>query len=577
MPMPTRVVDEFLSLLISGGVTRFLGIPGGAIGPFYDALKEKSIEPVNVRHETNAAFMCAGMWTASRVLGSVAVTSGPGLTNVLTGVASAKLDKIPMVLLVGEVPTNKYGKGALQEGTEHALNVKNMLRSVTKCVVEVLSQTSMALEVKHAFEQMMESGNMGPIAFILPLDVMTSMMRTRKTKISSVKHEPDDDGYNGPHFSSSLDDEQMFADDVILAAKNPLIVIGSELATNTYRSYLLEDLGKLSEKLGATIITSPRAKDCIVQNRTLGVFGYGGQLGVQTWLQTTPPDLVLFLGADLDEVSTNNWSSMLTPEIATTIQVTEALANSSKNISMDYVFKSNPYEFVSWLWKLVEYKDTKPTENIISFVEDVVPSNITETSRHPTSVIDKMQRVASEDTIFCSDIGEHLLFAVNRLKMNGKNKFIAATAFGSMGSGIGNAVGAAMASPTKKVICFCGDFGFQMYGMDIVTAIEQKLSNLVFVVLNDSRMGMVDNGQNTVFGRSTKLSGTPMNFARLSHCLTGIQTLSFQTPDKFTDKELSYHLQFQTSPMILDFAIDPSVKFSNNNRVSTLANFGKEE
>jgi acetolactate synthase-1/2/3 large subunit len=187
---------------------------------------------------------------------------------------------------------------------------------------------------------------------------------------------------------------------------------------------------------------------------------------------------------------------------------------------------------------------------------------------HPARVLRVLQEEMPPETVYTSDIGEHLLFAIHYLQLSHPNQFIASYALGSMGSGIGAAIGAKLAAPNRSVAAICGDYGFQMYGMDLNMCVQERLG-VVFVVMNDNRMRMVEAGVDRIYGRGLPMHGPQVDFAELARA-HGAQGFVAQDVD-----QLRTALRRVTPdvPTVIDVRIDPSSSFPVNSRVEEISNF----
>lgn len=515
------------------GNMKWFGIPGGAIGSFCAEIHNQAIY---AKHETQAVFMACGYWQANRQFGNlpgVFTTSGPGIFNAITGLAAAKTDGFPLVFVAGDVPTTKYGKKALQEGSglSGSPNVDQILGQVCKKVVRLTYQDLKRSVLSETVRKLMQTATaipMGPVALILPLDVANGEVEEHSDYekiLQKMKH-----------------------------ARKPVCVVGSGCSD-------AERLLPFLKKLGFPIILTPKAKALVPEGfpGLTGIFGYGGHPSA-TKLLEQGVDVGLFLGCGLDEVSTNGWSPLLQPECM---------------ICVNPVKPPN-YKIDHWIRVMVEL-----------FIDDIIPDlpifpqkQLTQTiERTPfdcdeqfnhVSILTSLQAHYQKEKVdwYC-DIGEHLLFVLHYLQCKKGDTFTALLTTGSMGSGIGTAIGAAAANKSnRKHICFIGDYGMQMFGQELATAVANNL-DLVIVVFNDSTMTMVKNGQESLYNQEFNCLNTSVAFDQIAKAQNANGIAVTNETELKTALE---HIDQLKGPCVIDARIK-SFKFPNNARFASLGGF----
>ncbi len=543
-----RCADVIVDVLEQAGVDTVYGVPGGAISTIYDALIDhRSIRVVHVRHETTALFMAIGhtrMQPGS--LPCVLVTSGPGVTNAVTGLAAALGEGVPVLVIGGEVPRVKFGRAALQEGSTEGIDVVSIVRTVTRSAEHLSIPGRAGYQVAAAARRAKQLK--GPVFLSLPLDVAVEPVAP--TRIGPTSAAP------------TLPSPEMLdrAAALLREAKDPLILLGSGA-----RGAAVE-IRSLAERLNIPVITSPKAKGIVSEDAPycLGVFGYGGHPSAMEWLHKHPPDVVLALGCGLNEPSTNSWSPLLQASAAM-IQVDVDSTQFGRNYRTDLGLEGDCALVVGALDTRI---DRAPWGACLPGIASMplIPSS--GRALDPARVLDVLQEVMPAETVYTSDIGEHLLFTIHRLRVASPDQFIASLALGSMGSGIGAAIGAKLAAPERPVVSICGDFGFQMYGMDLATCVQERLG-VIFVIMNDGRMRMVEAGIARNYGRGLPMDGPPVDYAAIAraHDADGIvvesldglrQALRRHVPDR---------------PMVIDARIDPTAMFPINPRAQEISNF----
>jgi acetolactate synthase-1/2/3 large subunit len=518
----------------------------------YDALIDvPEAELINTRHETGAVFMAMGYSRTAGTMPCVLMTSGPGITNAITGLAAAYADGIPLIAIGGEVPRKNFGRGALQEGSRYQLDVLSMVRSVTKLSLEVSNPRAAISVVRKAVATAL-SGRQGPVFLSLPLDVANERVAPVRT---------------GSMVSTQfvLDDETMQgAAEQLQDAERGVIIAGS----GARHPESVRHLASLASMLQMPVITTPKAKGVFPESSplSLGVFGLGGHPSASEYLEGGI-DTVLCVGCGLGETGTNSWSPVLQAS-RTFIQIDIDAAQIGKNYHVDYGLVGPSNLVLAGLTSRLKRRMAIPSVSGIRHYEAEKMDDASVPLK-PPYVLRRLQELLPDDTIYSSDIGEHTIYSIHYLKINHPESFIVNTGLGSMGSGIGAAIGAKMARPHRTVAAICGDHGFQMFGMELATCVQNKVG-VVFAIFNDSRMRMVENGQAKVFGRSGMMSSSEVDFALLAQAV-GARGYKIRTPEDLDALPLGFDKG--QVPVVLDIQIDPQSRFPVNGRVAQIRHF----
>jgi acetolactate synthase-1/2/3 large subunit len=549
---PHRAVDVIVETLLELGVDTFYGIPGGAISPVYDALlAHPEARIITTRHETGAAFMAIGHARMGGSLPCVLMTSGPGITNALTGLAAAAVEGVPLIAIGGEVPRSRFGHGALQEGSSYQLNIVGMVRSIAKLSAEITLPDTAAMVVRKAVATAL-SGRRGPVFLTLPLDVANApaLPTLITTRVQT---------------SFELDAVVLAeAAAAITRARRPVLLVGS----GARQPESVRLVRAVAERLQIPVITSPKAKGILPESHplALGVFGYGGHPSATSFLEQGV-DVVLCVGAGLGETSTNNWSRLLQASDCF-IQIDIDSAQIARNYRVDIgLIGPADRALGALLERLPEGPTPRRTYGIRRSGAAHVASN--EVPLHPARVVRLLQEHMPANTVFTSDIGEHLLFAIHHLSIELPDAFIANVGLGSMGSGLGSAIGAKVACPDRPVVAICGDHSFQMYGMELATCVQNRIG-VVFAVFNDARMNMVESGFLKVYGRAQCVSSQRIDVARLASAL-GAHGFHVRTADDLA--VLPRELLCGDIPTVLDIETDGSASFGLAERDAALKHF----
>ncbi len=463
--VPRRTADILVDELIAAGVEVVFGIPGGAIAPLNDALLDRpEIRVVTTRHESGAVFAAAGYARATGKLAPVMVTSGPGVLNTWTGLASAYCDGLPLLVLAGEVSRPLFGKGALQDGSANNLNVVGMASSITKLARELTEPGSAPFVLRQAIATATH-GRPGPVLLTMPIDITGAM--------SSVTD-----------IAPPLLETQKVVDltsiervaEILAAAKRPLIFAGSGLRWGQGPSALR----RLAERLQAPVLTTMKAKGVFPDSHPLsiGMFGYSAHPSATDYL-CQGVDVVLAVGSGLTDPATNGWSSLLDPDLHFIQIDTEPLhMGRHYSLSMGLI---GPADIL--LCKITERLPARPrkarTFGLRYYTDPSVIRNGEEGRIAPQRALWELQQVLPRDTRYTCDIGEHLLFATHYLKIDDPHGFHVMTGLGSMGSSIASATGCASVSPPIPWLRFAVT-GASLWALEIWEQLHEKVSRYLW-------------------------------------------------------------------------------------------------
>ncbi|MDI1479259.1 thiamine pyrophosphate-binding protein [Polyangium sp. y55x31] len=545
-----KVAAQLIEVLQEFGVDAVYGIPGGAIGYLYAELEKwRDIRVVTAKHEANAVFLAMGHSLATGRPSVALTTSGPGVTNALTGLASANADGIPVVVISGEVPRASFGRGALQEGSVYGFDAIGMARHVCKTAVQ-LSRPDAAVATFRKTMVTMMSGRPGAAFVSLPLDVASAGVTTSTY-------------FGTPELGFQIDRAACErAMSSLLQAERPLIFAGAGARGRENRNRLLE----LVRRTGAPVAVTPKGKGTFPEDHPgyLGLFGFGGHESVVDYLKMKP-DVILVCGTGLNDFATNAWSSLLRAS-RTFIQIDIDAAQFGKNYPVD-IGLLGPLDKVIGVMLAVEGEHVARA-----------PSPRLETQPVPTSdagrlttidVVKAMNEVCPANSFFTSDMGEHLSVALHFLRVREQGTFITCLGFGSMGTGICVPVGLAFGAKDEKrrAYAICGDGGMLMSGGELATAVQWKMP-VTFVVINDSRLNMCHHGILDLYGRTPDFSTQLVDFAGIAKAMgaTGHVVETFE--------ELNAGLRdLREGPTVLDVRIDPDVRLCGSQRIAALRQF----
>ena len=551
---PMEAADLLVAYLEQIGVEYVFGIPGGAIEPMYNALARSArrggLRPVVARHETGAAFMADGYTRETGRLGVCCVTSGPGATNLITGVACAYENEIPMLVISGQPSLYLHGKGALQESSGAGIDTVGMFRSCTRYSALISHPEQMERNLVSALLSAYQP-TPGPVHLSIPMDVLRSQMKGGPAYDLAQLLQP-------PSF---VDNTAVQALHIQLAqAKKVVVLIGSGCGE------AIDLIIELVERIGAVFVVTPDAKGFISPRHPLycGVFGFAGHSSATAAMNDEQVDLILVVGSALGEWASNGWHESLMNDRLVHIDSCEAhlmrspMARLHVRGHIRRVFQRLLTELSADSIKLVSAGEKKRFRKIS--VDDPFKSSSPGAPIKPQYLMRELGWRSPPDTRFLADTGNSTIWAIHHLGMHdhipSMGGWMRVTMnFAPMGWAIGGAVGTALANRDVPVVCITGDGSLLMNGQEMTVALEEKLT-VVFVILNDAALGMVKHGQRMAGAEQIGVELPEVDF-RMMAASMGIPGHVIRTAEDFDNLDLDSILQRQ-GPTVLDVRVDKS-------------------
>lgn len=539
-----------MDILASVGVDTVFGLPGGTIAPIFDALIDHpEIRVVIHKHESAAVFAAAGYARTSGKLGVVLVTSGPGVLNALTGVATARLDGAPVLVLAGEVSRDAYGKGALQEGSAYGLNLVQATTPLAKLAMEIPEAQGAPYALRRAIDAAM-SGRRGPVVVTVPLNVSKATIQVPSLSQNVgmfYELEPELVAFTARALERS-------ARRVIFAGSGVRHGRGPEL------------LRALAERVQCPVMTTPKAKGVFPESHplSLGVFGMGGHTSAQDHL-AQGLEVVVAVGTSLGDLATNGWSKALQPS-RNLIHVDIDTTNVARAYPAQVTLACSAEMFFEEVLASVAPVAAVETHGVRRHADAARVRSERAGRVAPPRVLWELQQALPRDTIYCVDSGEHYFFATHYLEIDHPDAYLTMTGLGAMSSSLGGAIGAQLARPDRGVAVVCGDGGFAMAAAEIATAAQEGLP-IVFVVFNDQRLGMVELGNMAIFGRTPDYATGPVDIAGLARALGADARVIEAEGEVLALPELRAR---RDRPLVLDVRIDDAIRLPKNGRFEAL-------
>ncbi|MDD4475415.1 MAG: biosynthetic-type acetolactate synthase large subunit [Eubacteriales bacterium] len=474
--------------LIEQGCDTVFGYPGGFVLNIYDELykAQDRINHIIGAHEQGAAHAADGYARASGKVGVVIATSGPGATNLVTGIANAFLDSVPLVAITGNVPLNLLGRDSFQE-----VDIMGVTMPITKHNYIVRSVNELASILREAF-YIAKSGRPGPVLVDIPKDIQLASAEYKKQTPAEKK------SYSLPA-ESEIDEIAS----LISESKKPYIYSGGGIVI----SDASDEVKALAEKIDAPIGLSIMGLSALDGNHpnNLGMTGMHGHYA--SIKANYEADLIIALGVRFSDRATGN-KSKYAPN-AKIVHIDIDPAEFGKNID---VFKSVNGDVKAILRKLTEkIAKTKHPEwwdqinEFRAFENENAPKA---EGMHPRNIIEKINAKADEKTIVATDVGQHQMWTAQFFKFKGRRTFLTSGGLGTMGYGMGAAIGGCIGSGGQRTILVTGDGSYGMNLHETVTAVSNGLP-IIIVVMNNHTLGMVRQWQKLFFGE--RYSNTTLN------------------------------------------------------------------
>lgn len=562
--------DLIVDYLERLGIERVFGVPGGAIEPFMNALarsqRRGGPQLIVARHECGAAFMADGYYRETGKMGVVCSTTGPGATNLITGVASAAAEETPLLVITAQTPLPKFGKRALQESSCTAIDTVGMLRYASQLSTLVSHQEQLEGKLVAAVMAALRPPR-GPAHLSIPSDVLrspASLNAMLKPELLMQEF-------------AAIDEQavhQLY--EKIIKAHNIVIYIGRGVGA---ASRLVMEL---IERTGATFIACPMGKTWIDETHPQyrGVYGFAGHQSAKELLHYQDNiDLILALGTALGELSTRGWREDLLNDKLVHIDSTpehftrSSMANMHVYGNMEAIFT----RLLTFL-RAAKRKPGKSTlprggaKNVHGGYIQLVDEEkclANDSPIKPQLLMTQLARKLPEDTRIFIDAGNSWCWATHYLcTRNTQGYYRIAMGYGSMGWAPGAAIGSAVANPQAPTLCIMGDGSYLMSGQEITVAAQHQLP-VVFVILNDSAMGMVYHGQRLGNQESIGWELNKVNYAALAQAM-GIQGQVIESVRELAALDWS-SLFTGAGPHLLDIRIDREEVPPMKDRVEGLA------
>lgn len=506
-----------IETLIEQGVTDVFGYPGGQVLNIYDELYKASdrINHVLAAHEQGASHAADGYSRVTGKVGVVIATSGPGATNLVTGIATAMLDSIPMVAITGNVPTSLIGKDSFQE-----INIMGITLPITKHNYFVTDVNELADTIREAF-QIAKSGRPGPVLIDVPKDVQIAKCEYERKGV--VDFAP---------LKIADDSDVEKAVELINKCEKPYIYIGGGAAGLGMTKEIMAFADKIDAYIGCTFMGLSAMPNSY--ERFLGMEGMHGHYASS--MANKEADLIIGIGVRFSDRATGNTAKYA--KGAKLIQLDVDLSEINKNIQVDVGLVGDIKSSFARISERCEKAEHKQWEQEIAALKTEEKRIIDEAEEAsngamtPKKIFDVINKIKDKSTIIATDVGQHQMWAAQYTDFEQKRRFASSGGLGTMGYGLGAAIGAAVATGDKTVL-ITGDGSFGMNLNELATAVTYN-TPIVIVLLNNGVLGMVRQWQTLFFGKrySNTTLGRKTDFVKLAEAF-GLEAERVSSIDEF--------------------------------------------
>jgi len=533
--------EAIIKSLTDQGVEVVFGYPGGVLLPLYDVIYDSDLKHILVRHEQCAAHAADGFARASGKVGVCIGTSGPGATNLITGIATAYMDSSPIVAIAGQVATHLIGNDAFQE-----VDTIGITMPITKHNFQAMKAEEIPGMIKSAF-YIAGTGRAGPVVLDLPKDVQEEEFEYDLAKDMELP------GYKPTKKGHPLQVKR--AAEMILNSKKPVILAGGGVIL----SGSSEELLKLSKIVGAPVTTTLMGKGAFPEDNplSLGMLGMHGRKVSN--LLVDECDCLIAIGCRFSDRTTGLISEFA--KNAKIVHIDVDPAEIGKNVDVDVPIVGDAKIILSNLIRVVERENNNANQSpwikhVLNFRKTCIPRlSFDDIPLKPQQVIKELSEAITDDTIVTTDVGQNQMWMAHYFTSRNPRKFISSGGLGTMGFGFPAAMGAKIAMPDSDVVAVCGDGGFLMVCQDLATIKEYDIP-VVICVLDNRHLGMVAQWQKLFYDKRmshTHLGQSP-DFVKLAESF-GVSAERVERPGEM--RETVKNAIRSGEPYLIDVIIDP--------------------
>nr|WP_312580033.1 biosynthetic-type acetolactate synthase large subunit [Sedimentibacter sp.] len=538
--MRIKAAEAIIKCLEAENTNVIFGYPGGAVLPLYEALRSSSIKHVLVRQEQSAAHMASGYGRALNSIGVCMATSGPGSTNLITGIATAYMDSIPLIAITGQVDSTSIGRDMFQEA-----DIIGATESFTKNSYLVKDAKEIPRIFKEAF-YIASTGRKGPVLIDIPKDIQDTYIDFEYPSEINIR------GYK-PTLNGNTRQVKR-AVDLIRKSQKPIICAGGGIRAADANDALI----KFVDKTKIPVVCSLMGVDAFPNDSPYfaGLLGSHGYNFVNRSMNES--DLLIVIGARFADRSTSMiHKSSLTrnvihididpAEIGKNIETKIPIVGNAKDILNDLLEYDYELNIKEWLSEL-QHKRKNYMEKLLA----------SDTSLNPKLLINKISKIMGDDGIWVCDVGINQIWAAHSFMVNGDKRFLTSGGLGTMGYSLPASIGAKIALPDTNVVASMGDGGFQMLMSDLALAREHN-AGVKFIIFNNGYLGMVRELQKNTYDENSYFGitlGFNPDFMKLADAYS-IKAMRI-SKDEEVDNAIDEMFK-DNEPFILECIIDPEI------------------
>jgi acetolactate synthase I/II/III large subunit len=535
----TTVGDHLVDRMREAGISVLCGLPTSRLDSLLvRASQDGDFQIVLARHEGGAGYLADGFARASGKPAAV-FAAGPGATNVITAVANASVNHVPMLVITGEVSVTEYGLHSQQDTSEDGLGLGATFRRLCRCSVAIESVANARTKIDRAFRALASTPS-GPVHIALPRDLVDEVLPVHQLGTSAAM--PKVLAPQGPGLAAEVIGR-------LEAATAPMLLLGN----GTRMDGIHDDVVAFCEKAGIPFATTPNGRGVVPETHplSLGVLGLFGDGRAEEYLFSTPCDLLIAVGVSFDGLVTRSFSPRWTGLQADVIHVDPDPSAFGRFVATSLGITASARDFVQAL-------NSAPLPYLSVAVPARVAPRIPETEPeviHPLEVMRELDALLPANATLCTDSGTCIFWAFQGIPVRRAGTFFSTVDFAPMGCGVVGAIGVALARPDERVICIAGDGAFLMHGTEVSTAVAQGIP-VTWIILNDGQLsatiapirGRMDPSAVASIG-ATDLAGMA--------CSLGAQGLRV---DKHSELRAGLEAALTADgPCVLDIAIDPAI------------------
>jgi len=474
-----KAVEAIIQCLLAENVKVVFGYPGATVIPLYEALRKSSIKHILVRHEQAAGHSASGYGRTTGAVGVCIVTSGPGATNIITAIATAYMDSIPLVIISGQVKSKLIGKDAFQE-----VDIIGATESFTKYNYLVSSAQDIPKVIKEAF-YIASTGRPGPVLIDIPVDIQEEEIDYSYPKEVNIRgYKPTIVGHKG---------QIKKAIERIQESKKPLICIGGGIGCSNAQKQLMEFVNKSRIPIVHTLM----GKGCVDEDNKyyIGLIGSHGFIYANNAVANA--DILILIGTRIADRATAGLKYFA--KDADIIHIDIDPAEIGKNLGINIPVVGDCKNILEELTKKIRFMDTDSWVNDISKWKknSFIPNKLTD-KVNPKYALELLSQILEEDVIITADVGQNQIWCARNFTITQRRCFLTTGGLGTMGYALPAAIGSKIANPSRRVVAVTGDGGFQMSLAELGTIAENKI-NIIILIFNNCGLGMVREIQNNTY------------------------------------------------------------------------------